>query len=54
MHKDDVIAYALQKYKGIDHKKAVMIGDRSHDIMGGKRMAWIRSECFMDLETGKN
>ena len=36
VHKDDVIAYALQKYKGIDHKKAVMIGDRSHDIMGGK------------------
>ena len=36
VHKNDVIAYALQKYKGIDHKKAVMIGDRSHDIMGGK------------------
>lgn len=36
VHKDEVIAYAMQKYKGIDHKKAVMIGDRSNDIMGGK------------------
>ncbi len=36
VHKDEVIAYAMQKYKEIDHKKSVMIGDRSHDIMGGK------------------
>lgn len=36
VHKNDVIAYAMQKYKGIDHKKAVMIGDRANDIMGGK------------------
>lgn len=36
VHKDEVIAYAMQKYKEIDHKKAVMIGDRSNDIMGGK------------------
>lgn len=36
VHKDEVIAYALQQYPDIERKQAVMIGDRLHDIMGGK------------------
>jgi len=34
--KADVIAYALEKAKVTDRKKAVMIGDREHDVLGGK------------------
>lgn len=36
VRKDEVIAYALQQYQGVELEDAVMIGDRSHDIMGGK------------------
>ncbi|MBQ8203046.1 MAG: HAD family hydrolase [Clostridia bacterium] len=32
--KEDVIAYALKGVGNVDTKKAVMVGDRSHDIMG--------------------
>lgn len=35
--KDAVIAYALQTAGIVDKSKAVMIGDREHDIFGAKR-----------------
>ena len=34
--KADVIAYALKKCEIKDKKRAVMVGDREHDIIGAK------------------
>ena len=34
--KADVIAYALKKCEIKDKKRAVMVGDRKHDIIGAK------------------
>lgn len=36
--KADVISYALEKGKVKDLTKAVMVGDRKHDILGAKQM----------------
>ena len=35
-HKADLLAFALER-TGTDPSRAVMIGDRSHDIVGAKR-----------------
>jgi len=37
VEKADVIKYALDNIKIVDLKKAVMIGDRMHDILGAKK-----------------
>ena len=34
--KQDVIEYALEKCNFADRTKAVMVGDRKHDILGAK------------------
>lgn len=39
--KDEVIEYALEQCKFTDRRKAVMIGDRKHDILGA-------SKCSLD------
>src|SRR5689334_1398523 len=36
VHKDDLLAWALER-TGTDPLRALMIGDRSHDIVGAKR-----------------
>ena len=38
--KADVIAYALKKCEIKDKKRAVMVGDREHDIIGAKIKRW--------------
>ena len=35
VHKNDLLAYALQQ-TGVDPSSALMIGDRSHDVLGAK------------------
>lgn len=35
--KDDVILYALESFKIDDRSKALMVGDREHDIFGAKK-----------------
>ena len=35
VHKNDLLAYALRQ-TGVDPSQAVMIGDRSHDVVGAK------------------
>ena len=35
--KDEVIAYALEEMGVTDHSVCVMVGDRSHDILGAKK-----------------
>jgi len=37
VNKDEVIAYALEKCKITDLEKAIMIGDREHDIIGAQK-----------------
>jgi phosphoglycolate phosphatase len=37
VNKDEVVACALEEAKIGDKSQAVMIGDREHDIMGGKK-----------------
>ena len=37
VNKDEVVACALEEAKVSDKEQAVMIGDREHDIMGGKK-----------------
>lgn len=39
--KEDVIAYALQQSGVSDPSTAVMIGDRSYDILGGKKFGMV-------------
>ena len=36
--KDEVIQYALERYNITDLTKAIMIGDREHDILGAKEI----------------
>ena len=36
--KDDVIRYAVSNYPVNDLSKAVMIGDREHDILGANKV----------------
>lgn len=35
--KDEIISYLLDKNKIADKSKAVMVGDREHDILGAKK-----------------
>lgn len=35
--KEDVIAYVMESVRMADVKEAVMVGDREHDIIGGKK-----------------
>ena len=35
--KEDVIAYIIEEYGIEDIKRAVMIGDREHDVLGAKK-----------------
>ncbi len=37
VNKDEVIAHALRENRVSDREEAVMIGDRKHDILGGKK-----------------
>ncbi len=36
--KEDVIAYVLAHFPGIEKDKCVMVGDRMHDVLGAKKM----------------
>ena len=37
IHKDEVIAFALQELTGIAYDRVIMVGDRKHDIIGAQK-----------------
>lgn len=51
--KAEVISYIL-KTCGIEAKEAIMIGDRRHDIEGGKACGLESVEFFMVMEQSRN
>ena len=51
--KGELLTYALEN-AGVDPRRAIMIGDRSHDIIGAKKNGMTASACSMATAASGN